>query len=419
MDLKSTPEPTPAPVAEPSPSTQTPAPAANTLPTPGKSGSFVANALKQLSDLPDPAKPAPAPEPAKETPKVEVQPPEPAKETPKSEHVPKKDESAADPDEDARAEADIQRETKSMSQAHKAAFTKLRYEARDLKRQLKAATAAKEEATTPAETAVANEEITRIKAEYEAMKAKVENYEKEAFTTRLEATEVFQKEVIAPRQETAEAIAGIAERYKELDQDAVIAAVRSGDPERVSRVTADMSEYDRFSFYELVKGYQRTIKRESEMRENSKDTVERVYREQREREEAKRAEEKSQWEKSTSEVWAQLEEDFPVLSPVDGDEDWNSALEGVKTFATPDRFEKLTVRERVEALHRAAAFPVLVSELETVVGQLKEAQEKLSKYESATPGLGSDPTGASPDGIVKGGSFIENALNSLRKAGAR
>jgi hypothetical protein len=114
-----------------------------------------------------------------------------------------------------------------------------------------------------------------------------------------------------------------------------------------------------------------------------------------------------------------LEDDFPVLAPVDGDTDWNQKLDTIKSFATPDRFEKLTVRERAEALHRAAAFPVLVTELEAALDELKSAQEKLSKYESATPGLESSGRSVDPGSDFEGGDFISGALSMLRKAGAR
>jgi hypothetical protein len=94
----------------------------------------------------------------------------------------------------------------------------------------------------------------------------------------------------------------------------------------------------------------------------------------------------------------------------------------VKSFAAPDRYEKLTVRERAEALYRAAAFPVLAAELESTVEELKAAQAKLSKYAGATPGLsasgGGESAGTSP--IATGeGAFVENALNALRKVGSR
>jgi hypothetical protein len=325
-------------------------------------------------------------------------------------------------EEGTKAEADIKRETANMTAAHRAAFTKLRYEARDLKRQLKAAQTQKEEATTTEGKAEANEEVVRLKAEYDALKSKVESYEKEAYTTRLETTELYQKEIAEPRQSTATSISQIADRYSDLDKDAVISAVRSGDPEKVSRVTADMSEYDRYRFYNLVEKYHQINAREDELKADSKSNLERYTRELREKDEARRGEEKSQWEKAVGETWQQLEEDFPVLSPVEGDDDWNQKLSAVKNFASPDRYEKLTVRERAEALYRAAAFPVLAAELESAVEELKAAQEKLSKYAGATPGLSASGSSesASLGGTATGeGAFVENALAALRKVGSR
>ena len=374
--------------------------------------SFISNALSALDEAKSGGEASSTPEPASAEPT-----PEPAAESatePAAVEEPQTDE------EDAKAEADVKRETANMPASQRAAFTKLRYEARDLKRQLKAAMDDKAAAQTPTENTEANAEVERLRAEYDAMKEKVSKYESEAFVSRLESSEIYQKEVVAPREGVADAISKIASRYSDLDQDALVAAVRSGDPDRVSRVTADMSEFDRFNFYSHVQRYQDLNAHEESLRANSKDTLENYYRTQREQDEARAVQEKSSWEKSVGDVWKQLEEDFPVLAPVDGDSDWNEKLETVKSFATPDRYNKLTVREKAEALHRAAAFPVLVTELEAALDELRSAQEKLSKFESATPDVDSSGReSSSGSGDSFGGDFMGSALSMLRKAGAR
>jgi hypothetical protein len=427
MDKQTAPNSTPAAPAEGT-TIVSAASGAETNPTPSSGGSFIQSALSALKGASEPNSESPK-EPAENQ---SVSSPTPQTSTSSATPSESADKSgggsapspaqAGDDDEGAKADADIKRETANMTAAHRAAFTKLRYEARDLKRQLKAAQTQQDNATTSEGKAEANDEVARLKAEYDALKSKVDNYEKEAYTTRLESTELYQKEVSEPRQSTATAISQIADRYGDLDKDAVIAAVRSGDPEKVSRVTSDMSEYDRYRFYNLVEKYHQINAREDALKADSKSNLERYSRELREKEEARRGEEKSQWEKAIGETWQQLEEDFPVLSPVDGDEDWNEKLTAVKSFAAPDRYEKLTVRERAEALYRAAAFPVLAAELESTVEELKAAQAKLSKYAGATPGLsasgGGESAGTSP--IATGeGAFVENALNALRKVGSR
>ena len=394
---------TPVAPAEAAPAASNPATSSSTAES-KSGGSFISDALAALSSSGD-TPPDKAPEPSSESSK----PSEPSQTQP----------SSNTDEEDARAEADIKRETANMPASQRAAFTKLRYEARDLKRQLKAATEEKQAAQTPAENVEANAELERLRSDYEAMKSKMADYEKEAYVTRLEATEVFQKEITQPRESVATAISDIAKRYAEIDQDAVVAAVRSGDPERVSRVTADMSEYDRYRFYQHVEKYHEINSKESSLRENSKESLENIYRSQREQQQTRMAEERGQWEKSISDVWKQLEDDFPVLSNVDGDEDWNKKMETVRSFATPDRFEKLTVRERAEALHRAAAFPVLVTELEAALEELKSSQEKLSKYDSATPGVSSTGRDSSTSMGFGNGGFVENALSEFRRLGAR
>ena len=387
-----------APVAAPAaPTPETPTTA---LESSNSGGSFISNALAALSGGEETQSSSPTPQ-------------TPAQDAPASRSPGTRDE------EDSKAEADIKRETANMPAPQRAAFTKLRYEARDLKRQLKAAAEEKQAAQTPAENVEANAELERLRSDYESMKSKVADFEKEAYVTRLEATEVFQKEITQPRDSVATAISDIAKRYADIDQDAVVAAVRSGDPDRVSRVTADMSEFDRYRFYQHVEKYHEINARESGLRENSKESLENIYRGQREQQQARAADERGQWEKSISDVWKQLEDDFPVLANVDGDEDWNKKMETVRSFATPDRFGKLTVRERAEALHRAAAFPVLVTELEAALEELKSSQDKLSKYDSATPGVSSSGRDSGGTMGFGNGSFMENALSEIRRAGSR
>jgi hypothetical protein len=384
----------------------------------GSSGepSFINSALSALNE----ATSGGSDTPSSPSPGASDSPAEAPSESSKPAEAPKSPEPQAPDDDDTKADADIKRETANMPASQRAAFTKLRYEARDLKRQLKAAMEEKSSAQTPAESSEANVELDRLRAEYDSMKERVSKYESEAFVTRLESSELYQKEVVAPREAVADAISGIAKRYPDVDQDAVIAAVRSGDPDRVSRVTADMSDFDRFNFYNHVTRYHDINRHEEGLRSNSKDTLESHYRTQREQEQSRAAEEKTVWDNSIGDVWKQMEEDFPVLAPVEGDKDWNEKIEHVKSFSTPDRFQKLTVRERAEALHRAAAFPVLVSELEAALDELRSAHDKLSKYENATPGVDSNggrDNGSSSPGI--GDDFMGSALSMLRKAGAR
>jgi hypothetical protein len=62
---------------------------------------------------------------------------------------------------------------------------------------------------------------------------------------------------------------------------------------------------------------------------------------------------------------------------------------------------------------------VLVTELEAALEELQSSQEKLSKYDSATPGVsssGRDSAGAMGFG---NGGFMENALSEIRRMGAR
>lgn len=413
----------PAPASAPAPEKAAPAPEAppstEKASTPEassktKTSSFIKEALSALDTSPK-STPEPTSAPT-EPPTSTVEPQKlEAADTPTEKEEPPK---TVPDEEDNKAEADIKRETANMSAAHKAAFTKLRYEARDLKRQLKAA--AEKSESKPAETADSNVELEQLRSEYNSVRQRLDLFEKESFAARVESSEKFRSQVEEPRNAVAASVAELSKKYSDIDADSVVLAVRSGDSERVSRITADMSEFDRFQFYGLVNQYQQILSTETALRTNAQQILEDQSRESRERQEAAEKKLTVAWDSARPNSWAKIEEEFPVLAPVDGDDDWNSKLETVKSFAKKGRFEALTVQEQVDVLNRAAVFPVLSAELENALGELKAAKEQLQKYDSATPEIqsGSSVSSSASTGTPSK-NFLEGALAALRKTGVQ
>jgi hypothetical protein len=369
--------------------------------------------LKQLAPLQGGA---PASEAAPAEPK-----PESSAEPPKAESPAAEKPGATEDDEGRKAEEDIKRETAQMPAPQKAAFTKLRYELRDKNRQLKAALEAqKQQGGEKTADPEINAEIERLRAENEANKQRLSQFDSEFFAARVELTDEFKAQVSQPRAEVAKSIGEISERYSGVSPESVVRAVQSGSPEEVARVTADMAEFDRYKFYQLVDAYQKINQTEQSLRANAKETLERIETERRSKAEAQTAKEREEWKASLDSTWEKLVEDFPVLAPIDGADDWNQQVEKVKAFASPDRFSKLTTSEKAQSLYRAAAFPVLVSELDNARASLKELQTKLSKYEGASPSVettGSAPTTESGGGVPNDVDISTALAMMLKKQG--
>jgi hypothetical protein len=328
---------------------------------------------------------------------------------------------ADDVDPDAKVEGDIKKATAGMSAAHKAAFTNLRYSERDFKRKLAAAekelAALKETAAKPADTAAASEDVTRLQSELESTRAKLAEYEGEIKVSRIEATDEFKSRIEAPKKAIGAEAEKLATKYKLADK-AVLDAFHSGDSEAVAAVTADMNEYDRYRFYDLVSKFEALTVEETRMREHAGEELERISRARREEQEVTQRSKKEEWDKTAPAAWEELLEDFPALAPVDGDAEWNKSVESVREFATPSRYGSLTTREQVEVLHRAAAFPVLKAEFETIRQELVKAQAELSKYEGASP----DVRGGGDESPADTGEDTDIPLSQrlaarLRKAG--
>lgn len=356
--------------------TETPVVSTPDTTSPNPDGGFVTEALKMLSPHQEGAP---------------AQPQTPTVEPPKTEDAPVVDPVAAtktDDEEGVKAEEDIKRETAQMPAPQKAAFTKLRYELRDKNRQLKAATEAQqqqggEKVADPELTA----EVERLRAENEATKQRLSQFDGEFLANRVELTDEFNAQVTAPRDEVAKSIGEIADRYTGYTSEDVVRAVQTADPAQVAKVTAEMNEFDRYRFYQLVDKYQGITKIEQTLRADAKETLDRIETARRSKTEAQTVKEREEWKGALDRTWEKLTEDFPVLAPIEGAEDWNTQIAKVKEFASPDRFGKLTVSEKAQTLYRAAAFPALVAELEAARESLNDTQGKLSKYEGATPSV--------------------------------
>jgi hypothetical protein len=345
--------------------------------TPNTDSGFVTEALKMLSPHQEGAT---------------AQPQTPTVESPKTEDTPVVDPTATttktDDEEGVKAEEDIKRETAQMPAPQKAAFTKLRYELRDKNRQLKAATEAQqqqggEKVADPELTA----EVERLRAENEATKQRLSQFDGEFLANRVELTDEFKSQVSVPRDEIAKNIGEIADRYTGYAPEDVVRAVQTADPAQVAKVTAEMNEFDRYRFYQLVDKYQGVAQIEKTLRANAKETLDRIETERRSKTEAQTVKEREEWKGALDRTWEKLTEDFPVLAPIEGADEWNTQIAKVKEFASPDRFGKLTVSEKAQTLYRAAAFPALVAELEAARASLNDTQGKLTKYEGATPSV--------------------------------
>lgn len=387
-------EPTPPAPADNPTNSETPA----TEAPKGRFSERLIAAVAEATSEPKPEKKEPSP--GKESPEGEKTPAEPTPE--RKEGDPEKPSAGEEADPDEAVEADIKKATASMSAAHKAAFTNLRYEARDYKRRLQAAEKeladlrANPAATTEAQTSDATAEVERLRQELEATKTRLTEYEGEIKVSRLEATEEFKARVLQPREQIGLDAEEIATKYK-IDADQVIRAFTSQDSDAVAAVTADMNEFDRYRFYDLVKQFRAVAVLESDMRKNAASELDRISQVKRQSTEAEQTRRLEEWKAEAPKAFDVLQEEFPALAPIEGDAEWNKSLEQVKEFASPDRYGKLTTREQAETLLRAAAFPVLRVEFETMREENTRLKAELEKFESALPDVraGRDDAAAS------------------------
>ena len=327
-------------------------------------------------------------------------------------------------EEGKRAEEDIRRETTQMSPAQKQAFTKLRYELRDKNRQLSRAQtdagAIKDDPnsllTPNPEVAKVVTELEQLKQEKQQLESRLEKFDTEFLASRVELTKEYESAVVVPRGQLAEKIGELTSKYDGINTDLIVEAVRSGNPKSIELASAEMSDFDRYKFYQLAESYQEVVSVERQMRENARGTLTKIERTRAEAEASSKKSETEAWEQAKPKAWDKLVETFPVLAPIDGEDSWNNAVGTIKEFASPTRFSEMGVNERAEVLYRAAAFPVLIAELEAARKEAASAKTSVAKFQGASPSLDTR-SGAGKSGGPGGENITAAMARLMREAG--
>jgi hypothetical protein len=270
----------------------------------------------------------------------------------------------------------------------------------------------------------AREERDRLKAELDAEKQKVGQYEGQEIKGLQEQidgykTQITQLEVELQKanfqrhpkyiREVAEPLGGIQNNLKSIaeandaDYSKLWNAIAEPDTRKRAEALEDLiGDFKRIEQLEVVKmadKYHDLARVHASMEQDSQryaeaDAAEKAKQEQEFIENDRRLQ-----KAFTAKTWTNLEDRHSFLREIDGQDDWNSHLRNAKKLASETDLDRLKVEDRSSILAKAAIVPFLesaishyASRLESVASEkdakIKELQTQLDGFVKATPSLG-------------------------------
>ena len=270
----------------------------------------------------------------------------------------------------------------------------------------------------------AREERDRLKAELDAEKQKVGQYEGQeikglqeqidSYKTQITQLEIelqkanfqrhpkYVREVVEPLNGIQNNLKSIAEA-NDADYSKLWNAISEPDTRKRAEALEDLiGDFKRIEQLEVVKmadKYHDLARVHASMEEESQryaeaDAAEKAKQEQEFIENDRRLQ-----KAFAAKTWTNLEDRHSFLREMDGQDDWNSHLRNAKKIASETDLDRLKVEDRSAILAKAAVVPFLehaishyASQLDKVTSEkdskIKELQTQLEGFVKATPSLG-------------------------------
>lgn len=342
---------------------------------------------------------------------------------------------AVEPD-DAAFEAEVAAEAGQFKDPkQQAGFRKLRYEHRAAQRELKQLEPLKAQAAKVADLeakladmaktpAVATPEFEAVRKERDALKQQFDDAENELAHSRLEGTVAFKERIGKPLAAAENEVTKFIKDF-EIPEADLAAALGKAGRERVkalSELVSDVPAFAQNQFFALVESVRTLRDQRASVLENAKQNYDVLRQQETEKSLLAKAEHDKNWNAAVTDRWeADIVKHAPFLAPHQDSPDWNTRLEGAKSFAATVPYESLDVPSRAAVMHRAATFPLLIGAYQSLQKLATAQAQRIAELSVATPkaGGGAAPTtpAADANGIPATASFQQAIEMRLKQAG--
>lgn len=213
-----------------------------------------------------------------------------------------------------------------------------------------------------------------VPEDYEDLKTRVSEYEKEISVSRVEASPQYKQVVVAPLNGVLSAAYSMAQRY-EVPENVMEAMLQEQDRTKQDALLQDVvsgfSERDRLNLYSLVDDIGVILMRRNEILQNASQA--RQYLEQDEQQRTS-----TEHKQALDSVWKVMSEKIPLFSD-------KTIAEDVKNKATGANLLNAKPDVRAYAAYSGAVLPHLLKQNQSLTSKVAELEKALVAIRSTVP----------------------------------
>jgi hypothetical protein len=247
--------------------------------------------------------------------------------------------------------------------------------------------------------------------EYEQLKTRVDDYERELLVTKLESSQIYKELVAEPLAELVTEADTLAEKYA-VDANELLDAIALEDESAQEEALADLlaaaSDRDRFRVYKIIEQIKPILHQRSVLQENAQEALreaEALQETQSQQQLVARAAERQQ---AASAVADTLRKKLSFLDGVDGVD-----LPTISKRVAEQDTNALSPVDSAYQSFAAQLLPKVAREYLSLRKELDSLTDKLAKYDRATPraGGGGSSSLSGQSSVADGRSFAD-AVNA-------
>lgn len=342
-------------------------------------------------------------------------------------------------DSDDAIKAEIEVKTKDMTGAQKQAFADLRYEQRDMRRELKdlspkvaKAAALELEIAALKKTPGSSVEVEELKAKLEKATARDAEREQELMAAKVERTDAYQNAVTKPMASIKSLVARLAKKYEGVSEQALTNALHDTSDKQSDLLIAavdGMNDIEKQQVYQAALKVTDINEKAEVLHSQATEAMAKIDAKKTGETEAQKQAATKARNDAHAGNWKALQEAIPsILTPMEGDAAdvvvWNEAQTNAEVFARDTDFAAQEPKVQSELMQRAAVYPLLIGAVESFETQLKEEKAahvadlaELNKFRAKVPGAASDRSVEVEDPARGKKGFVERVSERFAAAG--
>ena len=236
-----------------------------------------------------------------------------------------------------------------------------------------------------------------LQNQLQSLKQERDEYENELRFARLESTREYKTAVTEPLSVIQKEISDIASVYQ-TDPRSLYAAMVESDPAKrramLKEVTSSFDPVDSLALRQKAEDLQKVFERRDLLTRDVKTVLDMIESDERKEMEANQLRMKSEIDSAYKSEWDALQQENPLLRPIEDNENWNNTLKSIEQKALEIENTELDARSKARLTFHAAAMPVVMHVFQDYVtktqAKIQELERAAKELRTAMPGAGSE-----------------------------